>query len=107
MRWIIAIAAGCAILACLNAALAQGENFSDLKNLISSREDPSMNCEELSHLLNFHNYNSIPRQGYVELNLGGAFFMLTPNGDHPGLCEIEISIQQCPNTRMYEVDRII
>lgn len=107
MRWIIAIVDGYAILACLNATLAKGENFSDLKNLISSREDPGINCEELAHLLNFYNCNSIPRQGYAELNLDGAFLMLTPNGDNPGLCEIEIAIQQCPNTRMYEVDRII
>jgi hypothetical protein len=42
----------------------------------------------------------------VELNLGGTISMLTPNGDKPGLYEIEMVIKQCPNTKMYEADRI-
>ena len=107
MRCIIVILIGCIMMISMNAAMAQGENIAGLMKLISSNEISSMNCEDLAILFTSNNYNAIPRDGYVELNLGGTIFMFTPNGNKPGLCEIEMVIKQCPNTMMYEVDRTI
>ena len=93
MRWttkyLLAIMAACIIMAFMNTASAIGEDISDLKNLISSNEDTRMNSQDLAFFLATHNYNAVPRDGYVELNLNGIIYKLIPNSEKPGLCDIE------------------
>ena len=93
MRWItkylLAIMAACILMAFMNTASAIGEDISDLKILISSNEDTCMNSLDLAFFLATHNYNAVPRDGYVELNLNGIIYKLIPNSEKPGLCDIE------------------
>lgn len=92
MRWVtkclLAITAACILMAFLNTASAVGEDISDLKKLISVNEDTRMNSQDLAFFLATHNYNAIPKEGYVNVNLDGKICKLVPNGDKPGLCDI-------------------
>ncbi|MCX6674552.1 MAG: hypothetical protein NTY37_12330 [Methanothrix sp.] len=65
------------------------EDISDLKKFISGNEDMRMNSQDLAFFLVTHNYNALPRGGYVELNLNGIIYKLIPNNEKPGLCDIE------------------
>ena len=93
MRWVtkylLAIMAACILLAFMNTASAIGEDISDLKNLISGNEDTRMNSQDLAFFLATHNYNAVPRDGYMELNLNGIIYKLSPNSEKPGLCDIK------------------
>ncbi len=93
MRWVtkylLAITAACILMAFMNTASAMGEDISDLKNLISGNEDTRMNSQDLAFFLATHNYDAVPRDGYVELNLNGIIYKLVPNSEKPGLCDIE------------------
>jgi predicted small secreted protein len=92
MRWVtkylLAITVACILMAVMNTASAMGEDISDLKKLISGNEDTRMNTQDLAFFLATHNYNAVPRDGYVELNLNGTIYRLIPNGKKPGLCDI-------------------
>ncbi len=96
MRWTtkyqLAIMAACILMAFMNTASVMGEDISDLKNLISGNEDTRMNSQDLAFFLATHNYNAVPRDGYVELNLNGLIYKLIPNSEKPGLCDIEYRI---------------
>ena len=74
----------------MNTASAMGEDISDLKKLISGNEDTRMNSRDLAFFLVTHNYNAVPRDGYVELNLNGTIYKLIPNSKKPGLCDIVV-----------------
>ncbi len=93
MRWVtkylLAIMAACILMAFINTASAIGEDISDLKNLISGNEDTRMNSLDLAFFLATHNYNAVPMDGYVELNLNDIIYKLSPNSEKPGLCDIE------------------
>ena len=56
--------------------------------LIANNEDTRMDSQDLAFFLATHNYNAMPRDGYVELNLNGKICKLVPNGDKSGLCDI-------------------
>jgi hypothetical protein len=88
MRWVSAIVTAYILLVFLNTASALGGDISDLKTLISANEDTHMNSQDLAFFLATHNYNVVPRDGYVELNLNGKILKLLANGAEPGLCEI-------------------
>jgi len=92
MRWVtkylLAITAACILMAVTNTASAVGEDISDLKKLISGNEDTRMDTQDLAFFLATHNYNAVPRDGYVELNLNGKIYKLIPNSEKPGLCDI-------------------
>ena len=92
MRWVTkylsAITAACILMAVMNTASAMGEDISDLKKLISGNEDTRMDTQDLAFFLATHNYNAVPRDGYVELNLNGTIYKLIPNSEKPGLCDI-------------------
>jgi predicted small secreted protein len=92
MRWVtkylLAITAACILMAVTNTASAVGEDISDLKKLISGNEDTRMDTQDLAFFLATHNYNAVPRDGYVELNLNGKIYKLIPNSKKPGLCDI-------------------
>jgi predicted transcriptional regulator len=66
-----------------------GEDISDLENLISSNEDALMNSRDLAFFLVTHNFNAVPKDGYVELDLNGTIYTLIPNSEKPGLCDIK------------------
>ena len=93
MRWVtkylLAITAACILMAFMNTASVIGEDISDLKNLISGNEDTRMNSQDLAFFLATHNYNAVPRDGYVDLNMNGIIYKLIPNSEKPGLCDIE------------------
>ena len=92
MRWVtkylLAITAACILMTVMNTASAMGEDTSDLKKLISGYEDTRMNSRDLAFFLVTHNYNAVPRDGYVELNLNGITYKLIPNSEKPGLCDV-------------------
>jgi len=89
MRYLLAITAACILMAFMNTASAIGEDISDLKKLISGNEDTRMDSQDLAFFLATHNYDAMPKDGYVELNLNGIICKLIPNGEKPGLCDIE------------------
>ena len=89
MRYLLAIMAACILMAFMNTASAIGEDISDLKNLILGKEDTRMNSRDLAFFLATHNYNAVPRDGYVVPNLNGIIYRLIPNSEKPGLCDIE------------------
>jgi hypothetical protein len=76
-------------MALLNTAFAMNDDISDLKKLISVNEDTRMNSKDLAFFLATHNYDAVPMDGYVELNLNGKLHKLIPNSEKPGLCDIE------------------
>lgn len=88
MRWVSEIIAICIIMVFFNTASVSGEYIPDLNELISTNEDTRMGSQDLAFFLASHNYNAMPRDGYVELNLNGKICKLVPNGDKPGLCDI-------------------
>ena len=88
MRYLLAIMAACILMAFMNTASAIGEDISDLKKLISGNEDTRMDSQDLAFFLATHNYDAMPKDGYVELNLNGIICKLIPNGEKPGLCDI-------------------
>jgi hypothetical protein len=88
MRWVSEIIAICVIMVSLNTASASGEDISDLNEIIANNEDTRMDSQDLAFFLATHNYNAMPRDGYVELNLNAKICKLVPNGDKSGLCDI-------------------
>jgi len=89
MRYLLAITAACILMAFMNTASAIGEDISDLKKLVLGNEDTRMDSQDLAFFLATHNYDAMPKDGYVELNLNGIICKLIPNGEKPGLCDIE------------------
>jgi len=67
---------------------ASGNSLSELKSSISSFDDPRMGTEDLAFYLASHGFDATPKAGYVEVDLNGDIYKLTPNGDAPGLCSI-------------------
>ncbi len=76
------------IIAVTHPVSSSGSDFSELKGLTSSFEDPKMSVQDLAFYLVTHNYDAAPRGGYVELQLDGVSYRLVPNGNKPGLCDI-------------------
>jgi len=82
----------CIIAVSLNSGMAFGENenISSLKNLLTSFDDPGMNSQNLAFFLVTHNYDATPVDSNVEVKLNGVVYLLIPNGDRPGLCDIKL-----------------
>jgi hypothetical protein len=76
------------VLLALPAASASSASLSDLKSTVSSFEDPRMNADDLAFYLVTHGINATPKGGYVEADMGGEVYKLTPNGSAPGLASI-------------------
>lgn len=87
MRYLAAFAL--TLMISLNTASAVGEDVANLKRLITAFEDVSMDAQDLAFFLATHNFDAIPEDGYVKLNLLGKVYRLVPNGNRPGLCDIE------------------
>ncbi len=76
------------ILSVLPTASASGSSLSDLKSLVSSFDDPRMSTDDLAFYLVSHGFYAAPKDGFVEVDLGGQKYKLTPNGPASGLCSI-------------------
>jgi hypothetical protein len=48
------------------------------------------NSRDLAFFLVAHNYDATPVGSHVEVHLSGDVYLLTWNGDRPGLCDIEL-----------------
>jgi hypothetical protein len=91
-KYLVAITVTCIILITLNCASAVGDEKLDLKSLVTAFEDARMDSQDLAFYLATHDFDAAPRDGYVELNLYGKTYRMTPNGNKPGLCDIEPEI---------------
>jgi hypothetical protein len=105
-RYLGLIIAICIVTISISTASAIGSDLSDLKNLISYFEKSDMSSQDLASALANQGFDAIAKNGYTEVHLLGKIYKITPSADKPGSFETEIMIQQCPNTKMYEEDRI-
>ncbi|RQW77178.1 MAG: hypothetical protein EHM14_14965 [Methanothrix sp.] len=78
-----------AILLVLPTASASSTSLSYLKSTVSSFDDPRMDSVDLAFYLVSHDIDATPKGSYVEVDLDGDIYKLTPNGSAPGLCSIE------------------
>jgi hypothetical protein len=76
------------ILSVMPTASASSSSLSNLKSLVSSFDDPRMSTEDLAFYLTSHGVDASPKGSFVEVNLDGHNYKLTPNGSAPGLCNI-------------------
>jgi len=76
------------VLLALPTASASSASITDLKFTISCFDDPHMDAEDLAFYLATHGIDATPKGSYVEADLGGDVYKLTPNGAAPGLCSI-------------------
>jgi hypothetical protein len=76
------------IVLALPAAGASSNNLSDLMSLISAFDDPRMDADDLAFYLATHGFNATPKDSYVEVDLDGKIYKLTPNGSASVLCDI-------------------
>jgi len=76
------------IILALPAVSASSNSLSDLKSLVSSFDDPRMSAGDLAFYLASHGFDAKPKGGFVQVDLGGHAYRLTPNGSAPGLCNI-------------------
>ena len=86
--WVRSIIQIFVLIGLLHIAQASGNDISELRERISSYEDSKITVQDLAFYLVTHNYDAVPRDGYVELKLGGEDYSLVPNGNAPGLCDI-------------------
>lgn len=78
------------VLLVLPVASASNASLSDLKSTISTFDDPHMDVQDLAFYLATHDFDAKPKDSYVDVDLAGCVCKLTPNGQAPGLCYIEI-----------------
>lgn len=90
MRWSKAIMTFGLIAVYLLTGLAfgEGENITSLTGLVTSFDDPGMNSRDLAFFLVTHNFDATPVGNHVEVKLDAGVYWLIPNGDLPGLCDI-------------------
>jgi hypothetical protein len=81
------------LMGLLYTAPAAGNDISELRERIFSFEDSKITVQDLAFYLVTHNYDAIPRDGYVELLLDGEIYRLVPNGNAPGVCDISPLVQ--------------
>jgi hypothetical protein len=79
------------IVLALPTASASSDRLSDLNSSISAFDDPRMDAGDLAFYLATHGFNATPMGSYIEVDLGGKAYKLTPNGSAPGLCDISAS----------------
>jgi hypothetical protein len=92
MRWLKVMMAICIITVSLHPVMAIGEteSISSLKNLLSSFDDRGIDSQDLAFFLVTHNYDATPVGSQVEVKLNKKVYVLVPNGDRPGLCDIKL-----------------
>jgi hypothetical protein len=105
-RYLMAIMTICIITISTTTVSAIGGDISDLNDLISSLEKQGLSPQDVVSILANQGFDAIAKNGYTEVHVLGKIYKITPSADKPGSYGTEIMIQQCPNTRMYEEDRI-
>jgi hypothetical protein len=92
MRRLKALMAICVIAVTLVPAISAGEteNLSSLKSLLTSFDDRNIDSQDLAFFLVTHNYDATPVGSKVEVKLDKKVYVLVPNGDSPGLCDITL-----------------
>jgi hypothetical protein len=92
MRRLKAIMAICIITVSLVPAISAGEteSITDLKSLLTSFDDRNIDSQDLAFFLVTHNYDATPVGSKVEVKLDKKVYVLVPNGDNPGLCDIAL-----------------
>jgi hypothetical protein len=105
-RYSLAIMTICIAAISISTASAIGGDVSELNGLISSFERQGMSSQDAASILANQGFDAIAKDGYIEVHLSGKIYKITPCADKPGSYGMEIMIQQCPNTRMYEENRI-
>jgi hypothetical protein len=76
------------LMVLLYTAPASGNGISELRERIFSFEDSKITVQDLAFYLVTHNYDAVPGDGYVELQLDGKTYRLVPNGNAPGVCDV-------------------
>jgi hypothetical protein len=64
------------------------DSLSDLKATISGFDDARMTAQDLAFFLVSHGFDATPKGSFVEVDLSGHTFKLTPNGSALGLAWI-------------------
>jgi len=62
----------------------------ELSNLISQSGDTNMSPNDLAFFLATHNYDATPKNGYVQVKIGGTIYKVVPNSSQPGLADLSI-----------------
>lgn len=86
-KYLIISIASLVISALLITSSAAGNGPDELKQLLSSLNDPKISVLDLAFFLATHNYDAKPAKDYVDLRLDGKAYKLIPNSDQ-GLCTI-------------------
>lgn len=75
---------------CLMALLSQAQaaDIKELTTLVLGMDDPYMDSYDLAFFLVTHNFDAKPMNGYVQVDLNGMTYKLTPNAELPGLADI-------------------
>lgn len=82
--WYLIAAVVCILSASAgNASEMVGQT--ELSKIIFQNEDTLMTSKDLAFFLASHNFDATPKDGYVEVKLGGVVYKAVPNGDEPGL----------------------
>lgn len=76
------------LIGIVHTASASGNDIFELRGLLSSFEDPKITVQDLAYYLITHNYDAVPKDDYVELQLDGECYRLVPNGNAPDICDI-------------------
>jgi hypothetical protein len=105
-RFPLAIMTICIAAISISSASAMGGDISELNDLISSLEKQGRSSQDIASVLADQGFDAIAKNGYTEVHVLGRIYKITPSAEKPGSYQAEIMIQQCPNTRMYEEDRI-
>jgi hypothetical protein len=79
----------CIISVSANPAFGAVAENQNLTELISQYHDTHMTVEDLAFFLATHDYNATPRDGYVQVTIGGTIYKAVPNST-TGLAELSI-----------------
>jgi hypothetical protein len=75
----------CVVFVSANPAFGAVAENQNLKEVISQYHDTHMTVKDLAT----HNYNATPKDGYVQITIGGTIYKAVPNST-TGLAELSI-----------------
>lgn len=81
------VALTCNVLISANPAFSAVAESNELTKAISQFHDAHMTVEDLAFFLATHNFDSTPKDGYVQVKIDGAIYKLVPNTT-TGLAEL-------------------
>ena len=71
------------------ASYASGvADSNQLTTLISQSDDARMTPNDLAFFLATHNYDAMPKDGYVQVKIDGAIYKVVPSGANPVLADL-------------------